>query len=128
MISLTLPWPPSVNHYWRSAVIKNHVQVYISQEGKRYRKSVETEVWVKRLPKLLGRLKIAIVANPPDRRTRDLDNLLKALFDALAHAGVYGTDAQIDEVVIRRGIPMTDGEVRVEIEELPMPLFAEAAA
>jgi crossover junction endodeoxyribonuclease RusA len=52
-----------------------------------------------------------------DRRRRDLDNVQKALLDALEHGGVYRDDAQIDLLVVERG-PVTPGGkslVRVEV-------------
>jgi crossover junction endodeoxyribonuclease RusA len=45
---------------------------------------------------------LVIQAWLPDRRRRDLDNLLKAVQDALAHAGVYDDDSQIVDLRIRR--------------------------
>ena len=39
---------------------------------------------------------------PPDRRKRDLDNVLKALLDALQHAGCYDDDSQLDDIRIVR--------------------------
>jgi crossover junction endodeoxyribonuclease RusA len=36
-----------------------------------------------------------VLAYPPDHRRRDLDNLAKAILDALQHAGVYGNDCQV---------------------------------
>jgi crossover junction endodeoxyribonuclease RusA len=42
------------------------------------------------------------VLRPPDRRRRDIDNTAKAILDALAGAGVYDDDCQIDRLVIER--------------------------
>lgn len=58
------------------------------------------------------RLKVDIIAYPPDKRRRDLDNLLKAPQDSLQHAGVFHDDSQIADLRIRRG---TDGFTRDEI-------------
>ena len=48
------------------------------------------------------RLSVLINAYPPDRRKRDLDNILKSLLDALQHARVYPDDSQIDRLTIIR--------------------------
>ena len=40
--------------------------------------------------------------NHPDRRKRDLDNILKALQDSLQAAGVYKDDCQIDLLTVKR--------------------------
>ncbi len=55
---------------------------------------------------------------PPDRRRRDLDNVLKALLDSLAHAKVYEDDSQIDVLVVDRKEVCGKGYVVVNVEEL----------
>ncbi|WP_169295690.1 hypothetical protein [Advenella sp. EE-W14] len=39
-ISLKLPYPVSANRYWKTRVIKNFAQTYLSAEAKDYRKQV----------------------------------------------------------------------------------------
>lgn len=55
-----------------------------------------------RLQPIVGALSVTISAAPPDRRKRDLDNLLKAPLDALTHALLWQDDGQIDDLRIRR--------------------------
>lgn len=114
MIRLELPWPPSVNHYYRR--VGN--ATLISKEGRRYRRRVQGEVLLAGSPSIEGRLAVTIVASPPDKRQRDLDNLQKALLDALQHARVYRDDCQIDRITIERGSVIGGGGVRVEIAEI----------
>jgi len=114
MIRLELPWPPSVNHYYRR--VGN--ATLISKEGRRYRKRVASDVLLAHSPRVEGRLSVRIVASPPDQRRRDLDNLQKALLDALQHAGVYRDDSQIDRITVERGSVIPGGRVNVEIVEI----------
>lgn len=95
--TLTLPWPPSVNHYWRTV----RGRTLISRQGRDYRAQVEK--LAAGLVTSAGRLALTIHACPPDRRRRDLDNLLKAPLDAMGHAGLYVDDSQIDSIHIVRG-------------------------
>ena len=118
MIELTLPYPPTVNTYWRHAAINGRAQVYVSKDGKAYRATVFGAVKQRRVPKLLGRLNVTVRVFPPDRRARDLDNVLKALLDAMAHAGCYENDCQIDQLHVVRMQPHGAGQVMVTIAEI----------
>ena len=110
-INIDLPWPPSINHYWRHT--KNGH--YISNEGKTYRQLVLFHglKYRDKFPKD-ARLSVYIEAYPPDKRKRDLDNVLKSLLDALQHAGIYQDDSQIDLLTIIRKSPL-NGIVKIEI-------------
>ena len=96
-ITLTLPWPPSVNKYWRTF----QGRMIISAEGRSYRKAVADQVMIQRGAKHYeGKLNVVIEAWRPDNRRRDLDNLLKAILDALTHAGVWVDDGLIVDLRI----------------------------
>jgi crossover junction endodeoxyribonuclease RusA len=122
--SLTLPWPPSVNHYWVTRVIsskgrKPFVQMAIGSKGKAFRAAVTEIVW-RRWPSrqpTTKRLAITITAIMPDRRKRDLDNILKATKDALTHAGFWEDDSQVDELRVIRGRVEAPGRMEILIEE-----------
>ena len=114
---LTLPYPPSVNHYWRRV----GPQTLISREGRTFRRNVCALLGGgRRGPPTSGRIALAMDAFPPDRRRRDLDNLQKPVLDALEHAGVYADDSQIDLLVTRRREAVPDGRLLVTVEEFPL--------
>jgi len=122
-VILTLPWPPSVNHYWR--MWRN--RMVISKEGREFRRRVERlcaapagVVGNNNGNKKPPRIALCMDAFPPDRRRRDLDNLQKASLDSLAHAGVYEDDSQIDLLIVRRCEPNKPGMLSVEILSLPL--------
>lgn len=116
---IVLPWPPSVNTYWRHVVIKRSVRTLISKAGRKYRDDVKSAILAYGLSgtNLEGRLTVRIDAFPPDRRRRDLDNVPKALLDALTHSGLWLDDEQIDDLRIVRGEVIKEGRVRVAILE-----------
>ena len=111
MVELILPWAPSVNHYW----IQGRGRTYISKAGLAFRELVAWECRAKRVKPQPGRLALVVRACPPDRRRRDLDNVLKALGDALQHAGAYQDDNQIDDLRIYRGPVIEGGALHVQI-------------
>ena len=135
MIELTLPWPPTVNHYW--ARNKNG-GMRVGKAGVEFRDAVNNLVYeevgirwrasfsnpdFKPAPIFKSkkeadqyhvtfkteRVKVVIQAHAPDKRRRDLDNVQKALLDSLTYAGVWGDDDQVDDLRIfwARG---TDGK------------------
>lgn len=112
MIRLELPWPPSMNQMWRNV----NGRTVLCAPGRRYRKLVADVCLLARAGKQLsGRVQVDIVAYPPDRRQRDLDNMLKAPLDALTHAGVWLDDSQIDRLLIERGEVCKGGRLLVAI-------------
>lgn len=109
---LTLPFPPSVNHYWYHAKGRH----FIRERGIRYRAAVVAEIRAQRLATgFSGNIAVSLTVRPPDRRKRDLDNLLKAPLDALQYAGIYQDDNQITDIRIRRGSVVKGGCLEVTL-------------
>ncbi len=113
MITISLPWPPSVNRMYRTF----RGRMLISREGREYISLIDSIVSNLRIEKLLGRLEVVLAIYPPDRRKRDLDNLLKLTFDSLQKARVYMDDSQIDKITIQRFHIIKGGNIQVEISE-----------
>ena len=119
---LSLPWPPSVNVYWRHVGAK----VLISADGRAYAKSVYERVIVYRaikrysgeLLKFDAPVSVDIIAYQPNRARRDLDNLPKAILDALTKARVWGDDSLVHDLRIRWGEVRRGGEIAVTIKPM----------
>lgn len=110
---ITLPWPPSVNRYYRNVAGITK----ISAEGRAYRAAV-VNLLAESLttPPMAGPVVVDIEAFMPDRRRRDLDNLLKGLLDAMTHAGLWLDDSQVVDLRIRKA-PTIGGMVKVGVME-----------
>jgi crossover junction endodeoxyribonuclease RusA len=104
MFQVDLPHPPSVNHYWRRVGSKT----LISREGRRFRERVVATFAAHSTQPLAGDLDVEVDVYPPDNRRRDIDNVAKALLDALQHGGAYADDGQIVRLTITR-CPVTPG-------------------
>lgn len=113
--SLTLPYPPSANRIWRNV----NGRVLLSRQGRAYRKAVAEVVTRERLGGLVratDELSVHLVVLPPDNRRRDLDNVRKALLDALTYAGVWPDDSQVRRDSAEFGNVEPGGAVLVTVE------------
>ena len=114
MIELELPFPPSVNHYYRRV----GPRTLISREGRAFRKKVCAILARLGIEPLDGPLVITIDVHPPDRRRRDIDNVQKSLLDALEHGGAYHDDSQIVRLVAEKREVVPNGKVKVRIQPI----------
>ncbi len=110
-IEVELPWPPSTNHMWR------HVgsRVLISRKGRAFRQHVCAILRSIGVRAIDGPVVMEIDAYPPDRRRRDIDNIQKALLDALQHGGAYEDDNQIVKLTVVKLEPVKGGMVVVRL-------------
>lgn len=113
---LELPWPPSVNHYYR------HVgpRVLISRDGRTYRETVARRLQSSQVRKFTGEVELQIQLYPPDRRRRDIDNCLKCLLDSLTIGGLYEDDSQIKKLGAEMLEPIENGMVMVKVSDHKM--------
>ena len=124
MVVLALPFPPSVNRYWR------HFRgiTIVSEEGLAFRAEVCARAMEARIRPIDGDLRVGVRYHPkkpkvdagrPVRRM-DLDNILKGPLDALeGHA--FNNDRQIVELQVTLEEPVPEGKVVVEIERVVKP-------
>jgi crossover junction endodeoxyribonuclease RusA len=115
MLILSLPLPPSVNSY--RTIFRNRMG--ISKAGREFKAKVSDYVIEYKVPKLgAARLEMKVILYPRDKRKQDIDNRIKALWDALGDAGVFDDDEQIDVLLIERGEIKKGGGCLVMIDIL----------
>jgi len=113
MTIIKLPYPPSMNTYWRNF----RGNTVLSQAGREFKQAVWACVLEQKIPKFGSkRLEVTLWLYPRSKVVTDLDNRLKAVLDGLEDAGVYDNDGQIDVLMIQRGAIRKGGGVDVMIE------------
>jgi crossover junction endodeoxyribonuclease RusA len=117
-LTLRLPYPPSVGNCWgRTAGGRS----YLKPAGQAFRLAVINLVEKSKQPGFTGPVGVEVDVTFPDWIARDLDNLSKAVLDALTHAKVWQDDLQVREVRwVAKGIdPNGKGWIDVRITALP---------
>lgn len=119
---LTLPFPPSVNGYWRApnkgSLKGRHL---VSDRGRKFNSEALASILEQLNPKpraLTCDLSVSVVFYPPTQARRDLDNYFKALFDAMTRAGVWLDDSQIKKLSAEWGPVTKGGKVTLHISEV----------
>ena len=124
-LSFELPFPPSVNTYYRSSFRSR--SVYLSKKGREFHQLAlvglmelsdagTSDTLHPSFP--TERLRIHIELIPGDRRSFDIDGRLKALLDTM-EGHIYTNDSQIDELeVIRKPMDKGKARCRVTISEI----------
>ena len=144
MITLTLPYPPSANRYWRTAVVRGRVQTYLSDDAKAYKTEVQVialRAGVRR--PFAGRIQLEVQLYPQrpldwarraardpltwddDVRCIDLGNCEKVLSDAL-NGLAWVDDKKHRRIVLDRMEP--DGEARLVVRITPLVLAGSLQA
>ncbi|WP_314186421.1 RusA family crossover junction endodeoxyribonuclease [Aggregatibacter kilianii] len=86
-LEIVLPYPPSVNNYWRHTRSGRH---YISEAGRKF-KAQAVEI-CKQFDPFVGAVANCLDVYYPDNRNRDPDNINKGLFDSLVSSGLIQDD------------------------------------
>jgi len=107
--TLSLPWPPSVNHLYK--VNPRTGQRFIRKSCKYFYDFCKYQ----RPPSRFGHNPVGVHVTfyPPDNRRYDMDNRLKALFDGLIAMGLIDDDEFITSATLRKSTPVKGGQVIV---------------
>lgn len=123
MIAFSLPYPPSANKLWRSVNGRN----IASAQYRTWQGFAAAAIPPACRGQVQGRFGITILFDRPDRRARDLDNLLKPTLDALkpnkaypALKGVIRDDSDAGPILIdwSGDEPVKNPRVHITIQPL----------
>lgn len=115
-IELNLPYPPSANSIWR---VGRGGAVYKTRKYTEFKREV-SRILNATGQKLAGdAYQATIIFFPCDRRRRDADNPVKALFDAITQSGaVWNDDRQVVSFSVTMGAPAETPFTHIVIETL----------
>lgn len=126
-IEATLPYPPSVNKYWITRLSKR-VNPKTGKKKKIVTRTVRVKKYIRDVGFILFRqrnlktakqfLRLELSVYPPDNKKRDLDNICKAVLDALQSSGVCNDDFDIWQLYVERCKVVRGGEVKMKLFSL----------
>ena len=109
---ISLPYPPTINNYYTVA----RGRKILSKKGRAWKK--EAWGWLMDQNAPVGRegaYSVSIYVCPPDKRRRDLDNLLKPLLDACQEYGIFPDDSMVYDLRIQRFDSVKGGKVEMTV-------------
>lgn len=115
-ITLTLPWPPSVNKIWRAVAGR----IVLSAAARQYAIRAANALPTGHVAPLRGRLKVRMELFPPAgvNSKWDIGNREKCVCDVLTKQRVWLDDSQIDDLHIIRKDAVKDGQLIMTIVEI----------
>lgn len=119
VLDIRMPFPPSVNSYWRNVGGRMVLSAGARKFHDRALCAMEKQIGG-RHELFCGPVRVEAVLHPPDRRTRDLDNYLKAMLDACTRAGIWTDDSLVREIRIAFGEVRRPGLARLRIWDIAL--------
>ena len=111
MITLTLPYPCSVNNYYLSSGHRR----YISKRGMAFKAAVAEACTG--MPSFGDQpVEVSIILHPRDKRLLDVDNIGKCCLDSL-QGYLYDNDQQVWKLTIERAEKIKGGGCVVTVKE-----------
>lgn len=108
-ITLSLPYPPSANALWRAWKGRN----IKSAAYRKWLVAAEADVKGQSPQTVDGPYRLSLVVNRPDRRRRDLSNIVKPVEDLLQAAGIIRDDADCQRLMVMWGSLPPSKDARV---------------
>lgn len=115
-----MPWPPSVNGYWKPVKTPKMAILTMSKQGKGYREDAIAhlrDLGLKDL-NITQPVSVALRLHPPKNFIYDIDNYCKGLFDSLTHGNFWKDDTLVQEMYVVKGEKATPGRIELTVEVL----------
>lgn len=124
-MKILLPFPPSINGYWKQIVLrtksgKSFRSTGLTKRAKQFR--IDALALIKKQYPIHTIIdfpvKVFIQLHPPTLRKYDVDNFNKGILDALTHANIWVDDELVYDLRIVKREKVKAGAVIVKIEKL----------
>lgn len=115
---LTIPYPPTTNTLFTN--MRGGKTRIKTDRYRTWLRAAGNEILAQKREQISGSVSFTLTAAKPDKRKRDLDNLLKAPLDLIVQMGLIEDDSEVVKISAQWG----DETV---IEVLPYPEQREAA-
>jgi len=123
-VIILLPFPPSVNNYWKNVSYKKRGILIkgkaLTPKARQFR--IEGLITIrKQYPVhevINSPVKMLIHLHPPSLRKYDVDNFNKGILDVLTHANIWVDDDLVHDLRVMKCIKRKGGSVIVKIERL----------
>jgi Holliday junction resolvase RusA-like endonuclease len=106
-LQIHIPYPPSANRLWiraKKGVRKDGKAKRAMRKSDEYAKWLVDAGWhikAQRPGKIEGPYKLSLLAARPDKRHRDISNLIKATEDVLQSVGIIRNDSDCEMITAR---------------------------
>ena len=114
MYRIILPFPPSVNRLWRC--VKG--RTILSKDGRLWFAAAADSVREQWPATVVTPVRVDILVIPPDKRKRDIDNVVKPVLDALTKGMALKDDSLVDWLTVERRPAEKPGRVEIAIRSL----------
>ena len=104
--------PPSVNNYWLDS---GKGRKRLSKRARHFTAVMARFIHPCRYD---GKVSVNIEYAPPDAKTRDIDNIVKPIFDSLSKCGLILDDKQVDKLVVERLPVEKDGKLVIYVRKI----------
>ena len=116
-LNLTLPFPVSVNQYYRAILRGKFCTSIMSAKGREFKQRVANLVSDSEKQPTDKPVMVIIKLYPPTKRKYDVDNMLKSLLDSLIGIA-YDDDSQIQCLAISKEEVTKGGKCEIKIKEV----------
>ena len=112
--AFSMPYPPSVNGMYN----RSPHGVFVKEKVKQYKKEVYFTLRNKIICFEDASVFLDISIYPPDKRERDIDNILKVTFDCIQLLTIVNRDSQIQDLAVHRKFVIEKGRIDLIIHAM----------